>query len=368
MARLPLLLPVTVVQERLQRIFPDGVSNRDYVTRESAAKTVFAMLYVGAIEGNNRWLRPDQVGRMTDEQAAMTDDPDREAWLAESMRPSRGDIPGRWYNVNSREQIRDESLREGLVPAGAVTVRPGVVTTSPRPRYALEREFADLFDPELEGSELDAAIEDWRRSNLSTSALARVAIVSRGAISQDEQVPVRLPNGEVRNMAPGPSSLITKAVLEEFVPRFLVQPALIWLSESGNQVVEQDDQLSRAIGLSIETDRNLPDLILVDVKADGADAPDRTLLIFVEVVATAGAVGEGRRAALLQIATDAGFDERDVTFVSAFEDRDRNAFRRSVRNLAWSAFAWFASEPDNIVRMHGGGAVRPIRLSELMVL
>ena len=366
MVQLSALLPVTVVQERLQQIFPDGVSNREYLTRESAAKTVFTMLYMGAVEDSNRWLRPDQVGRMTDAQAAMTAGTDREAWLAESMRPSRGDIPGRWYNVNSREQIRDESLREGLVPVGAVTVRSGVVTTSPLPRYALERGFAALFDPALEGSELEAAIEEWRKSNLSTTALARVAIVSRGAVSQDEQVPVRLPNGEVRNMAPGPSSLITKAVLEEFVHRFLVQPALIWLSESSNQVVTQDDELARAIGLAIEPDRNLPDLILVDLKADGQDAPDRTLLVFVEVVATAGAVGVGRRAALLQIATDAGFDEDGVTFVSAFEDRDRDAFRRSVRSLAWSTFAWFTSEPDNIVRMHGGDTARPARLSELM--
>ena len=366
MIQLPALPPVTTVQERLQRIFPDGTSNREYLTRESTAKTVFAMLYVGAVEGSNRWLRPDQVGRMTDAQAAMTAEADREMWLAESMRPSRGDIPGRWYNVNSREQIRDESLRDGLVPVGAVIVRSGVVTTSPLPRYALERRFAALFDLELDGQELVVAIEEWRRSNLSTSALARVAIVRQGAVSQNQQVPVRLPNGEVRNMAPGPSSLITKAVLEEFVPRFLVQPALIWLSESGNQVVAQDDQLARAIGLAIEPDRNLPDMILVDLKSDGQDSPDRTLLAFVEVVATAGAVGASRRAALLHIATDAGFDEDDVTFVSAFEDRDRGTFRRSVRDLAWSTFAWFASEPDNIVRMHGGDAVRPTRLSELM--
>ena len=36
--------------------------------------------------------------------------------------------------------------------------------------------------------------------------------------------------------------------------------------------------------------RNLPDLILVDLKADGLDAPYRTLLVFVEVVATARAL------------------------------------------------------------------------------
>ena len=38
------LLPVAEVQERLQAIFPEGTANRNYVTREIAAKTVFVML------------------------------------------------------------------------------------------------------------------------------------------------------------------------------------------------------------------------------------------------------------------------------------------------------------------------------------
>ena len=367
MAQLPALPSVDAVQERLQLIFPDGTSNREYVTREMAAKSVFVALYVGAVEGSGRWIRPDQVGRMTDEQAAKDSGEDREAWLVESMGRSRGDIPGRWYSVNTREPIRDETLRDGLVAVGGVVVRSGLATTSPAPRYALAGGFAALFDPGLEGEELGSAVEEWRGANLSPAALARVAIVRRGAVSQDAQVPVRLPNGEVRNMAPGPSSQITKAVLEDFVPRFLVQPGLIWLSESGNQVVAQDDELARAIGLTIEPDRNLPDMILVDLKADGADAPDRILLVFVEVVATAGAVSDSRRVALLQIATGANFAEGDVTFVSAFEDRDRSAFRQSVGELAWSSFAWFASEPDSIVRLRGGAADSPVRLSELMI-
>lgn len=366
-AQLPALPSVAAIQERLQFIFPDGTSNREYVTREMAAKTVFVMLYVGAVEGGGRWIRPDQVGRMTDEQSAKDGEEDRDAWLGESMGRSRGDIPGRWYSVNTREPIRDETLRDGLVAVGGVVVRSGLATTSPAPRYSLARQFAALFDPSLDGQRLESAIEEWRGANLSPAALARVAIVRRGAVSQDAQVPVQLPNGEVRNLAPGPSSRITKAVLEEFAPRFLVQPGLIWLSESGNRVVAQDDELARAIGLAIEPDRNLPDLILVDLKADGANAPDRVLLVFVEVAATAGAVSASRRGALLQIATDADFDEGDVTFVSAFEDRDRSAFRRSVGELAWGSFAWFASEPDNIVRMHGGDAVGPTPLSALLM-
>ncbi len=138
------------------------------------------MLYAGAIEGAERWLRPDQVTRLTDAQAAKGDAAERESWSSQSMRPATGDIPGRWYATNTREPIRDETLRSGLVRMGAVREREGLPTTSPRPRYALASGFARLFDPELEGEELASAIHAWR--NLSKAVieeLPRVTLRSR---------------------------------------------------------------------------------------------------------------------------------------------------------------------------------------------
>ena len=149
MMALPPLLPVPDIHERLQAIFPDGTANRNYVTREIAAKTVFVMLYIGAVEDAERWVRPDQVTRMSDAQAVLADDGDRTEWLVESMRRAAGHIDGRWYAANTREPIRDETLREGLVRIGAVKEREGLPTTSPLPRYALAPEFAALFDPTL---------------------------------------------------------------------------------------------------------------------------------------------------------------------------------------------------------------------------
>ena len=75
---LPPLLAATDIHERLQAIFPDGTANRNYVTREIAAKTIFVMLYIGAIEGAECWLRPDQVTRMTDAQATLAEDQNRD--------------------------------------------------------------------------------------------------------------------------------------------------------------------------------------------------------------------------------------------------------------------------------------------------
>ncbi len=357
---LPPLLPVADIHERLQAIFPDGTANRNYVTREIAAKTVFVMLYIGAVEGADCWLRPDQVTRMTDAQAVLAEDDSRDAWSYQSMRPAGGSIEGQWYAANTREPIRDETLREGLVRMGAVKEREGLPTTSPRPRYALADAFARLFDPGLTDAALQAAVEEWQTANLSSGALARVAILRRGAVAGQGKALVTFPNGETRHLDPGPSSVISKAVVEDFAPRFLEQPGVIWLSESRNHVVARDDRLAQEIGLTIQPDRNLPDLILVDL------GPPEPLLVFVEVVATAGPVNESRQTALRVVATEAGFDEDQVAFVTAYADRDESAFKASVSELAWRSFAWFMSEPDHIVMLHRGSDAEPVRLSDLM--
>ena len=132
------------------------------------------------------------------------------------------------------------------------------------------------------------------------------------------------------------------------------------LSESRNQVVARDDRLALDIGLTIEPDRNLPDLILVDL------GPVDPLLVVVEVVATAGPVNEARQTALMAIATEAGFSEGQVVFLTAYADRDDAAFKSSVSELAWRTFAWFMSEPDHIVQLHWGTHAKHVRLSELM--
>jgi len=66
-----------LILERLPDIFPEGTSNRNYLIRELSASTIFAMLYIGAVKGNDVHLGPVHVYRMTHEQAALTADADR---------------------------------------------------------------------------------------------------------------------------------------------------------------------------------------------------------------------------------------------------------------------------------------------------
>ena len=344
---MPPLTDVSEIRRRLLTIFPEGTPRRNYCTREMAARTVFVMLYIGAVEGCGMWMAPKHVYRMGSEQATRRSDADREAYIAAVKQRGSPLSVDRWFQDNTREPIRDETLRDGLVRMGAVLTRPGLATTSSRGRYALQSAFASLFDPVLRGEPLDAAIAAWQDQHLSAGALARVRLQQRSAIAAQSRVFVTLPNGETRQMEAGPSSIIGKAVVEVFAPRFLKDPAVLWISESGNKVIQRDDALAQALGLKIETDKLLPDTILVDL------APAEPLIVFVEAVATAGEITEMRRGAFLELMTGAGFKANQIAFVTAFDDRNASAFKRAIPNLAWGSFAWCLSEPEHLIVLDG---------------
>ncbi|MBN8504490.1 MAG: restriction endonuclease [Burkholderiales bacterium] len=347
---LPRIPSFETILERLPRIF-DGVDNQAYCTRASTAKTIAVLFYAGAIHGQDRWIRPSQVTEMSDDQLALQSDTEREAWCQLTLSNRRRPRPlGAWYAPNSREQIRDENLRQGLIPNGAAHERPGLPTTTSLPKYSMYADFANLFDETLSGVDLDTAIDSWRSAHLSHGARSRALLRARGVTASSARVQVAFPNGAVHVLAPGPSSDISKAVVEDFAHRFLEDPAVLWLSESAVKVL--DDGLATMLGLTIDPARALPDIILVDAGVQGGGV----LVVFVEVVNSDGPVNQVRRDTLEALARDAGFNTSDIVYVTAYADRASPAYRSNINSLAWDSFVWFASEPDCVVSLRRGTA------------
>jgi len=339
-----------LIHERLPVIFPEGTPNRNYCIREMAASTIFTMLYVGAVQGRDVYIGPVHVYRMTREQAAQADEDDRIAYSLNAVKKGFQPKGSRWYADNTREPIRDETLREGLVPTGAIITLSNLPTTSSKPRYALQKEFSDLFNPDVTESDFFAAVKHWQERNLSASARTRISLAGRSSRASTGRVLVTFPNGEARNLSAGPSSDISKAVVEVFAPAFLLEPSVLWLSTSDAKVAYLDDAIASTIGLNIKADKDLPDIILVDL---GKREP---LIIFVEVVATDGAVTDRRQTAIFELTDAAGFKRDQITFVTAYHDRQSAGFKKTMSAIAWDSFAWFLSEPDKLIHFKDGVA------------
>jgi hypothetical protein len=344
---------VTKIQNRLELIFPVSVADRGYLVRDTAARTVFVLLYINAVEGQDVWLTPKHVYKFTVEQTEIQDEEKRKSYQVDCIRPKFIPNGTRWYADNSREPIRDETLKDGFVSKGVVVVNPTVATTSSKGRYALREHFAYLFL--LSDDDFEVEVLEWQKRYLSSSEMAKVRIMKErygiGAVQ------VILPNGERRNLSTGKSSLLAKAVIEQFATRFFLQPAVLWISESGNKVVVQDDRLMRDLGLPIDQQRLLPDMVLADL------GREQTLLVFVEIVYSDGPITEQRKADLLIMTDAAGYERENVAFVSAFEQRNAAPLKRRFSGIATDSLIWCMTEPDLLVWL-GEKQEIPFRSSE----
>lgn len=342
---LPPVLTIAEIQARLEKIFPHGLEMRQNLVREMCAKTVYVFLYGGMVEGANRLLRPSHIYFYTEDQAAKQIDAEREHWFKNSTKPGFRPDGKRWYADTTREPIRDETIRFGLLDIGAVGKIPGVATTSSSPIYYLKEDFTGLMSPALEGADLDAAIEAWQKRHLTVAARARMALIASGKVKKSDEILVNCPDGTVAKLSPGPSSLISKSVVEDFAANFLTNPALLWMSESGAKVRYQDDATAKAMGLKIDQAKVLPDIILMQVGEGGHD----THLVFIEVVASDGPMNQSRLDALLEYVKASGFPVGQCQFGTAFEDRADAAFKKCLPQLAWGTFVWFRSEPERLM-------------------
>jgi len=332
-AGLPRLPAFSEVKARLRTIF-DGTAYRRKASGVPATRTIYAMLYIGAVDGET-WLRPCQVVRMGDSMAtpSATDD-ERLAWR-DKQSPK---VDDRWYAENSREGPRDEKLRNILIPHGAVILKEGVHQNSDEGRYALAGDFASLFDPALSGHGLEVAIEAWRVGNLSPAALARVALMPQTKKEGQKKLSITFPNGEVRILPPGPGSAVAKLVIEQFATTVLKNPVLVAVTDGGKKIHPEDLVRLEAARLKIDPSVLLPDVILMDLGDNDRDVR----IVFVEAVATGGAMTETRVSDLTKIAQAGGHDPGSVMCVSAFPSRDHKEARRAFPELPIGSYAWYA--------------------------
>ncbi len=340
------------MQDRLQAIFGQDDPARSTLVSLAAARVVFVSLYVGAVEGSGRWMAPRHVYSFSDHQAALRSLHERERFAAAlEKRSSRNDV--QWYAQTTREPIRDDVLRNGLVPRNAILVRSGVPTTSPSPRYALRSDFAALFDPQVSGAELDRRIGAWRVFRLSPASLARAAILESMGVQAEGGVEIALPGSGKILLPGGASPVLLKQVVEVFVPHFLGNPRIAWLSDSARQRPFRDDPLTKAVGIPFEESRLLPDVVAVDL--DPPDRPGRIRIVCIEAVVSDGAFTENRKEEIQKLISSSryGYGPADVSYVSAFQDRCASSFRRLAPSIAWDTGVWFASDPSRILDYGG---------------
>lgn len=343
---LPNIPSVETIQERLQTIFPNEFRDRSILVGIMAARVVFVSLYGGFIAGNARYFRPSTITNFSDEQAKLSSRDERHKWLERCHRPKFKPLGDPWYAPNSREPIRDDLIRNRMIPLGIMTKLEGYAPTHPTPIYSISPSFAALFDPDLDEEKLESALTKWREDNLNPMALRRMALLASGVKAKEGHVNVTLPtSGKTLRLAPGEASIITRDVCEVLAPAMCAEAVVVHVSLSDQKLFPELAGEAKAVGLSFDVGAALPDVAFVDV------ARDPMPLIFVEVVHSDGPITELRAKALLNIAERAGIPAEHVVLVTAFEDRSSEGFRKRFSELAFGSNVWFRSEPEMLLAL-----------------
>ncbi|SIE78918.1 BsuBI/PstI restriction endonuclease C-terminus [Mycobacteroides abscessus subsp. abscessus] len=337
-------------KKRLEMILPQSITGTTHSANDAAATVAFVMIYVGAVDGTNP-VRPSTVYWMRDSIAQHRTDAERASYYQASLKSERavdkvqaswGTPPtDLWYKTNTRESIRDDTIKT-WISNGVAADSGTVITTSSQARYTFLSSFAALLDPALTGTALDTAVKKWQQTNLSPTGKLRAAR-ARTSAQNSKAVSVHLPDGTVRKLNVGRSSEIIKGVIEEFAPAYLSDPAVIFISQSGDKVNIVDAAMLKQLGLPINQQSLLPDLVLADLD------PQRDEVWMVEAVATDGPITDPRRQALLDWATAHGVLPEKCRFLTAFTSRTASPFKKSVPVIARGSFAWFLDEPDALL-------------------
>ncbi|MBB4765255.1 BsuBI/PstI family type II restriction endonuclease [Amorphoplanes digitatis] len=333
--------------ERLQAIVPSDLTGTTATANPIAAAAALTLMYTGAIDGQNP-VRPLALMRMNEEIAAHRTDDERRAYYAAS-RSSRGsraidDLCAEWgvgshawYQTNSREGVRDETFHR-WEENGVLLWDRSVPTTSSVGRYSLVGEFAKLLSPVLQGEQLSAEIAEWQSANLTPTGRMR-ALTRADRAKAGAMVTVTLPGGASRVLNAGSETLA--AFLELGAPKIMGDPAVVFISQSGEPVNIVDERLLTTLHLDLKKLGKLPDCLIVDVLSDR--------FWFVEVVDSDGPVHDERKKAFLAWAVSSGIAQDKCSFLTVFQSRAHSPAKKALPQLALNSTAWYADEPGGIL-------------------
>ena len=248
----------------------------------------------------------------------------------------------RFWNAHYGEDIADSSyddvrrrdlrilVEAKLVAASAAD--PAADTNDGTRGYAIPKESLALIR--------SFGNEDWEEQLLQFRKNAGVLADRLSKAREFKMVPVKLPDGQTFNLSPGPHNQIQKAIIDEFLPRFLKAPELLYLGDTSKKEVWSNAEKLHLLGIAEPSREMLPDVLAYDQK--------RNWLFVIEAVHSSNPIDPLRHLALRRLTENA---KAGCVFVSAFMDRSK--FARFSKGISWETEVWIVDEPDHMIHFDG---------------
>lgn len=239
------------------------------------------------------------------------------------------------YAENSRESIRKYSVKQ-LVAAGILLHnpdKPDRAVNSSDNCYQVESNALALFRK--------VGTKEWKKA-LNTYMETNQSLAEKFARHREMQrIPVVINHGRHITLSPGKHSDLIRAIIEEFIPRFVPGGELVYVGDTGTKWGYFDEPLLDSIGVKVTSHGKMPDVVIY--------YREKNWLILAEAVASGGPVDGLRHAELSDLfqASTAG-----LVFVTAFPDRGE-VMRKFLSVVAWETEVWCASDPTHLIHFNG---------------
>lgn len=255
---------------------------------------------------------------------------------------------GKKVAENTRESIRKQSMKP-LTAIGAVIVNaddPLRAINSGKWNYKLSDSFRSMLD----------ATDNQARARLTEKWLAAGGTVVPTARDDIHKVRIRLPNDRKITLSPGNHNLLIKSIIEEFVPKYVPGPKVLYIGDALNKRLYVDEALAKRMGIIIDEHDKLPDVMVW--------SGERRALFVIEAVTSVGPVEEQRRKEIDYIInvkplgkiSRSGSKIIEIGFVTVFPNR--KVFAKFSKVIAWGTDVWIANEPTGVIRyQHSGRTV-----------
>jgi hypothetical protein len=241
---------------------------------------------------------------------------------------------GKHYAPNTRETVRRQTMHQ-FMQAGLVLYNPDDPSrpvNSPRAVYQVSPEALALvrtYGSRTWGAQLDAYMSEQK------------GLAARYAQERDlQRIPVTIGDGKTIQISPGEHSLLIKAIIEEFAPRFVQGGQLIYAGDTGEKMGYFDRDLLRKLGVEVDSHGKMPDVVLF--------YPDKHWLLLVESVTSRGPVDGKRHEELMRLFSGS---DPGLVYVTAFPTR--SVMARYLTEIAWETDVWVADAPSHLIHFNG---------------
>ena len=231
----------------------------------------------------------------------------------------------------SYDDIRRKNLKyleEAKIVDNSANIK-NAATNNPMRGYSLTEDVVNIVKLYPSSEWKKKSKEFIKKNGLFSSILSKTLI-------SHKTVEVKIPGGKKLSLSSGDHNLIQKRIIEDFLPKFLKKPVLLYLGDTAKKTLIIDEKFLNKIGFKELKHDMLPDVLAFD-------SFDKTIYL-IEAVHSSNPINQLRYIQLRKFTNKCKFE---IKMISAFKNREN--FRKYCINLSWDTSVWLAEEPHHII-------------------